>query len=62
MLYKLLQRFVFIKNNKFLGRWNINETEKQKNFKITWANYDHCGDIICKDPKKVKEIINKRNI
>lgn len=58
MLYKLLNRFINLKTYKYLGRWKVNETEKQKEIKIIWANYDNCGDKICKDPKKIKEILS----
>ena len=43
MLYKLLNRFINLKTYKYLGRWKVNETEKQKEIKIIWANYDNCG-------------------
>ena len=38
-----------------LGRWN---TEHCHNIKSVLANYDHCGDSICKDPKEVKKFID----
>ena len=37
-----------------LGRWARNH----ENVKSVYANSDHCGDIICGDPKKVKQIVN----
>ena len=37
-----------------LGRWARNS----ENVKSIYANSDHCGDVICGDPKKVKKIIN----
>jgi hypothetical protein len=37
-----------------LGRWGRNN----ENVKSIYANSDHCGDIICGDPKKVKQIVN----
>jgi hypothetical protein len=46
-------------NKLILGRWSHNIPDKQKNIRAIWANSDHCGDIICGDPKKVKDIINK---
>ena len=43
-------------NNKILlGRWN-NQGNEIKNI---YANHDHCGDIICKDPKIVSTYIKK---
>ena len=52
-------------NNKskytvILGRWG----NYGKEIKNIYANHDHCGDIICKNPTDVKEIIKtelKRN-
>jgi|TARA_B110000285_G_C14926885_1_gene515430 hypothetical protein len=38
-----------------LGRWARNS----ENVKSIYANSDHCGDIICGDPKKVKKIVQK---
>ena len=39
------------------GRFDINTTEQQKITKAILANSDNCGDIICGDPKIVKNII-----
>lgn len=39
------------------GRFDINTTEQQKITKAILANSDNCGDIICGDPKMVKNII-----
>ena len=47
-----------------LGRWGNNNTKDSiiKNF---YANHDNCGDIICKNPKIIKDMIkteiNKKN-
>lgn len=59
MMWKLFKKF-FKKNEKqiLLGRWGNYGTE----IKSIYANHDHCGDIICKDPKIVKKMIeNKKN-
>ena len=60
MLTKILRRSIFTKKvteiNK-LGRWN---TIKDNNFMektMDWANHDHCGDIICKNPKEFNNFI-----
>ena len=39
-----------------LGRW----ARTNENIKSIYANSDHCGDIICGDPKKIKDIVNKQ--
>ena len=41
-----------------LGRWG----NHGKDIKNIYANHDHCGDIICKDPKIVKNLIDKKNL
>ena len=37
-----------------LGRWARNNDVT----KAIYANSDHCGDMICGDPKKIKNIVN----
>lgn len=39
-----------------LGRWARNNDVT----KAIYANSDHCGDMICGDPKKVKTIVHKQ--
>ena len=41
------------------GRFNVHTTERQKMIKAILANSDNCGDVICGDPKLVKNIINE---
>mgnify|MGYP006086375825 CR=1 FL=1 len=40
-----------------LGRWNINYSKSHINSQ--YANSDNCGDIICKEPRLVKILIEK---
>ena len=42
-----------------LGRWNINYSKEHINSQ--YANSDNCGDIICKEPKLVKTLIEKES-
>ena len=42
------------KNPILLGRWNRNN----KTITSILSNYDHCGDIICKDPKEAQQMIS----
>ena len=37
-----------------LGRWN---REHNADIKNILANYDHCGDTICKDPMLVSQFV-----
>lgn len=55
-----LFRNMFKKNETkiLLGRWG----NHGKDIKNIYANHDHCGDIICKDPKIVKNLIEKNLI
>jgi len=43
------------KTKIFLGRWGNHGNE----IKNIYANHDHCGDLICKNPKEVTEIVQK---
>ena len=51
---------MFKKNEKkiLLGRWG----NYGKDIKNIYANHDHCGDTICKDPKIVKNLIEKNRV
>ena len=40
-----------------LGRWSYENSGLKSHF----ANHDHCGDIICKDPISLKKNINSEN-
>ena len=55
----LLLKNIFKKKETkiLLGRWG----NHGKDIKNIYANHDHCGDIICKDPKIVKNIIDKKH-
>tara|TARA_B110001450_G_C17660336_1_gene496910 strand:+ start:1857 stop:2057 length:201 start_codon:yes stop_codon:yes gene_type:complete len=57
MLRKIISNFFKPKktNKILLGRWNNKGTE----IKNIYANHDHCGDTICKDPKSVSTYIKK---
>lgn len=46
--------FVKEKNPILLGRWNRNN---DPSITSILTNYDHCGDIICKDPREAKKLI-----
>ena len=42
-----------------LGRWEHRVDDKKKYMRATYANLDHCGDIICGKPQFIKESIDK---
>lgn len=56
-MLKFIQKIFNKKETKIsLGRW----ARTNENIKSIYANSDHCGDIICGDPKKIKDIVNKQ--
>jgi len=58
-MFNFLRNLIIPKNTVLLGRWNRNQSADIKNI---FANHDHCGDIICKDPKEITRLINKETI
>lgn len=39
-----------------LGRWSVKSCDELKTaFNSVYQNRDHCGDTICKTPKKAEE-------
>ena len=59
------QFFNFIRkeNKTLLGRWTLKHNCKSEDIVVHQTNLDHCGDLICGDPKKYKEFTNlKKNI
>jgi len=58
-MLKLFKK-IFKKNEKqiLLGRWGYSG----KDIKNIYANHDHCGDIICKDPQIVQNLIEEKKI
>lgn len=58
-MWQLVKNIFKKKETKvLLGRWGSNGQD----IKNMYANHDHCGDIICKDPKMVKNLIEKKTI
>ena len=58
--------FKFLKNifhttqvKKPVGRWIVND--KKDILRATWVNMDCCGDSLCGDPKKFREV-RKRTV
>lgn len=49
-------RNFFKKNERNkLGRWGIDY--RNDHIKAQYANFDNCGDTICKEPKIIKQFI-----
>lgn len=58
MIQRLLKFFVPETEVKLLGRWGLKSCEDLKSaINSTYQNRDHCGDTICKTPKKAQEYI-----
>ena len=56
MLSRIRNIFKKKPETQMLGRWaRSNETVKS-----IYANSDHCGDILCGNPKEVKRIVNSQ--
>tara|TARA_B110000483_G_scaffold208142_1_gene253549 strand:+ start:529 stop:705 length:177 start_codon:yes stop_codon:yes gene_type:complete len=56
-MWQLFKKIFRKKETKILlGRWG----NHGKDIKNIYANHDHCGDTICKDPKIVKRLIEKK--
>ena len=53
-----------VKISKPLGRWQKPKTKKLEDIKVLLANHDSCGDIVCGNPKSLKNeietILNKK--
>ena len=58
MLFTNLLKRVFRKENKVLGRWQLESCDKKINSKIDWSNTDHCGPC---GTEKVKDTIHPIN-
>ena len=55
MLAMLKHLFKKTDNKIILGRWGNTGND----IKNIYANHDNCGDIICKNPKAIKELIEE---
>ena len=49
----------FKQDSVILGRWNHKVEDNKKEERAIRASSDHCGDYICGNPNKIKEIIKK---
>ena len=52
---------LFVKAEKpILGRWSLKSCEEiSTSINAVYQNRDHCGDTICKTPKKASEYKDK---
>ena len=57
MLLQIIKMFKKTPQPTLLGRWG----NSGKEIKSAYANHDHCGDIICKNPLEVVQLIKKDN-
>ena len=49
-----------IGNEVKLGRWNLKNCQINETVSVFWTNSDHCGDILCGDVRRNKEILDKK--
>tara|TARA_Y100001972_G_C7609173_1_gene305323 strand:- start:663 stop:866 length:204 start_codon:yes stop_codon:yes gene_type:complete len=61
MLKSIITNF-FKKDIIKLGRWEHRNNNKINEIKLLLANYDHCGDIICGNPKDIKKSVENINL
>ena len=54
-------RFFNNTSTTLLGRWKLKHNCKSEDIVVLNANRDHCGDLICGDPKKYKELTENKN-
>lgn len=50
-------------NSLLLGRWKLKHNCKTEDIIVHNANMDHCGDVLCGDPKKYSDFnssVNKK--
>ena len=55
-MFKKIMDIMFKTEKKMLGRWNLKSfNEISTSINSIYQNRDHCGDTICKTPKKASE-------
>jgi hypothetical protein len=60
MIKRLLDLFVKVEK-PMLGRWKVKTCEDlTTSINSVYQNRDHCGDVICKTPKKASEYKDTR--
>ena len=49
-------------SKRMLGRWNLKHKDEHKKeiISVFWANSDNCGDVICGDLLKSKQILDEK--
>jgi len=59
-MFKKLLETLFKFDKPKLGRWSLKScSEVATSINSVYQNRDHCGDIICKTPKKASEYKDK---
>ena len=61
MIRKLFQTFFTKDSRPILGRWNLKHNCKSEEIVVHHTNRDHCGDVLCGDPKKYAEFTDLKN-
>ena len=62
MFKKVLELFIKV-DKPLLGRWNLKScNEISTSINSIYQNRDHCGDTICKTPKKASDYPPKTDL
>lgn len=60
MIFKTLLESLLKTEKPKLGRWSLKTcTEVAASINSVYQNRDHCGDTICKTPKKASEYLKQ---
>ena len=54
-MIKFIRNLLKSEKQPLLGRWGKHGVD----IKSIYANYDHCGDTICKNPKLVSDFVKE---
>ena len=57
-MMRRLMKVLTNESEPILGRWKVKSCEEISSiYNSIYQNRDHCGDIICKTPKKAEEYV-----
>jgi len=61
-MFRRILDFISKTDKPLLGRWSLKKCDEiSTSINSVYQNRDHCGDTICKTPKKASEFTNSKN-